>query len=69
MIPSSPGSIAHHSSASRSFLLARTERGLRGLQLDTSHAARAKTGIYEEGTGLRTTHTEVDHAAGTMNYT
>ena len=34
--------LAHRSSPSRSFLLARTRRGLRGLHLDTSHPADKK---------------------------
>ena len=40
------------SSASRSFLLARKRRGLRGLHLDTSYEAGRQTGSYEEGSGL-----------------
>jgi hypothetical protein len=46
--PSSPVIVAHRSSPSRSFLLARTRRGLRGLHLDSSHAAGRGGGSYEE---------------------
>ena len=50
--PSSPNRMAHRSSPSRSFLLARKQRGLRGLHLDSSHAA-GQIGGYEEAQELR----------------